>query len=111
MVRLIRITNLKVINYSQLMGERVASFLQVYAALPLPKEIPAELLVMSAGYQKGNFSFRHVFTEGETVYFIFRKAGLTDGLQAAWECVDRELELLAKEHLVNATVVPVGKAS
>lgn len=99
------------INYSQLMGERVASFLRVYAALPLPKEIPAELLVMSAGSQKGNFSFHHVFTEGETVYFIFRKAGLTDGLQATWECVDRELELLAKEQLVSATVVPVGKAS
>lgn len=91
-------------NYSRLMGERVASFLVVYAALPLPGEIPAELLVMSAGHTKGHFSFRHVFTTGETVYFIFRKAGLADGLQAVWECADRELELLARERLLTDTV-------
>ncbi|GAB3926041.1 hypothetical protein GCM10028827_16380 [Mucilaginibacter myungsuensis] len=84
-------------NYSRLMSERIDCFHAALAALPLPQDVPAEILVLSVGREQGNFCYRHVYAEADTLYFIFRRTGVTDGLKAVWECTDRELEMLAKE--------------
>jgi hypothetical protein len=75
--------------------ERISCFLEAWAALPPPREMPAELVIISTGTVRGNWSYKHIFTEGQTYNFIFRKADLTD-LNAPWECADRELEALVK---------------
>lgn len=76
---------------------RISSFLEAYAALPLPRQVPAELVIISTGAIEGKWSYKHVYTAGETYYFIFRKSELKD-LNAAWECADRELDQISKEH-------------
>ncbi|MFD2148520.1 hypothetical protein [Mucilaginibacter antarcticus] len=76
-------------------SERISSFLEAWAALPPPREVSSELVIISAGAVSAKWSFKHVFTAGETYNFIFRKAELTD-LNAPWECADRELEALVK---------------
>lgn len=81
-------------NYSLLMEQRLACFREILKALPEPRELPAELLIMSGGERTGHWSYRHVFTTGDTLHFIFRKAGLADGKAIYWECVDRELDEL-----------------
>jgi hypothetical protein len=79
---------------------RINSFLEAYAALPSPRQVPAELVIISTGVAEGKWSYKHVYTAGETYYFIFRKSELTD-MNAPWECADRELEAIAKEHLTQ----------
>jgi hypothetical protein len=76
-------------------SERISCFLEAWAALPPPREVSSELVIISTGAVKSKWSFMHVFTTGETFNFIFRKAELTD-LNAPWECADRELEALVK---------------
>lgn len=76
-------------------SERINSFLEAWAALPPPREMPAELVIISTGVERGKWSYKHVFTTGQTYNFIFRKSELTD-LNAGWECADRELEELVK---------------
>lgn len=78
-------------NYDTLLQQRMDRFFELLQYLPAPADIPAELLVLSAGDTKARWSHRHVAMPGATQYFIFRKAGLADGLQQSWECVDREL--------------------
>jgi hypothetical protein len=79
---------------------RINSFLEAYAALPLPREVPAELVIISTGAVAGKWGYKHVYTAGETYYFIFRKSELTD-LNAPWECADRELEALVKDYITQ----------
>jgi hypothetical protein len=76
---------------------RINSFLEAYAALPLPREVPSELVIISTGAVSVKWSYKHIFTTEETYYFIFRKSELTD-LNAPWECADRELEALVKDY-------------
>ncbi|MBL4676492.1 MAG: hypothetical protein JKY70_09860 [Mucilaginibacter sp.] len=85
-------------SYDLLMQERLDRFRRLLNILPLPEEVPGELLILSAGNAAGNWSYRHVLTEGRTIYFIFRKAGYTDGRIAEWECVDRELDEVMKKN-------------
>lgn len=89
-------------GYDKLMMARLDRFRILLGILPAIDEIPAELLVLSAGSERGNWSYRHVDMPGKTMYFIFRKAGYCDGLATVWECVDRELDEVMKEHLGSA---------
>ncbi len=76
-------------------NERISCFLEAWAALPSPREVSSELVIISTGAVRGNWSFKHVFTTGETYNFIFRKADLLD-FNAPWECADRELDALVR---------------
>lgn len=76
---------------------RINSFIEAYVALPLPRQVPAELVIISTGAVPGKWSYKHVYTVGDTYYFIFRKSDLTD-MDAGWECADRELEEVAKQY-------------
>lgn len=79
---------------------RISNFLEAYAALPVPGEVPAELVIISVGAIPGRWSYRHVYNESETCYFIFRKPELTD-VNLPWECADHELENLIKNYVPN----------
>lgn len=84
------------VNNMPLMQERLDRFIEILKIMPAPQEIPGELLILSAGDKTGNWSYRHVMMKGETIYFIFRKAGYADGHLPGWECVDRELNEVMK---------------
>ncbi|RFZ91243.1 hypothetical protein D0C36_20110 [Mucilaginibacter conchicola] len=84
-------------TYDLLMQERIDRFGAILNIIPLPGEIPGELLILSAGEQPGLWSYRHLPTKGTTIYFIFRKQGYSDGRPAGWECLDRELNELMKD--------------
>ncbi|TSJ36466.1 hypothetical protein FO440_21780 [Mucilaginibacter corticis] len=86
-------------GYDKLMLTRLDHFRAVLGILPGTAEIAAELLILSAGSERGGWSYRHLDMPGETLYFIFRKAGYSDGLAAVWECVDRDLDKIMKEQL------------
>jgi hypothetical protein len=79
---------------------RINNCLEAWAALPLPGELPAELVIISTGEVRGKWGYKHVFTAGDTCYFIFRKADLTD-VNAAWECADHELDVLVKKYITQ----------
>ncbi len=85
-------------SYDFLMQERLERFKQVLLVLPDLKDIPTELLILSAGASASKWSYRHYFMVGVTYHFIFRKAGLTDGQEQLWECVDRELNEAMEMH-------------
>lgn len=89
-------------GFDKLMMTRLDHFRGVLGILPEPAEIPAELLILSAGSERGSWSYRHLDMPGETLYFIFRKAGYCDGHKTVWECVDRELDEVMKAQLGSA---------
>ncbi|OOQ61533.1 hypothetical protein [Mucilaginibacter pedocola] len=89
-------------NYDLLMNERLERFKQILNVLPQPFEIPAELLVLSAGEFASPWSYRHVQMPGQTMYFIFQKAGFTDARPLVWECADRELNKIMQDHFDRA---------
>lgn len=89
-------------NYDLLMNERLDRFKHILNILPGTTEIPAELLVLSAGEQASPWSYRHVEMPGRTIYFIFIKAGFADARTPVWECVDRELNEVMQNHLKHA---------
>lgn len=89
-------------GYDKLMMARLERFRKLLDILPATDEIPAELMILSAGAEPGNWSYRHIKMPGETMYFIFRKAGYCDGEKTVWECVDRELDEVMKEQLGSA---------
>lgn len=64
------------------------SFLEARTALPSVMSFNADIIVISVGADRGQWSRYHVFSSGETLHFVFFKEAGAD----RWVCADIELQ-------------------